>query len=114
MEIKVYAGEVWFVDFPYEEDPTHIVQRPVVVLGEIDNQGTLEVLSVKVTSKDSRDEYDVPIIKYTEAGLRLKSVARTSKAIILNKDYFIKKFGELDELDLKSIIEAYKRYLENN
>ena len=38
-------GEVWFVEFPLEEDPSRILNRPVVVLDE----NLLGVLSVKIT-----------------------------------------------------------------
>jgi hypothetical protein len=39
----IVAGEVWFVNFPLEEDSNKFLRRPVVVL----NVETLEVLSVK-------------------------------------------------------------------
>jgi len=45
----INPGEVWFVNFPLEEDSATFLSRPVVVL-DVD---TLEVLSVKVT-KTSR------------------------------------------------------------
>ena len=38
-------GEVWFVEFPLEENPNRILNRPVVVLDE----NLLGVLSVKIT-----------------------------------------------------------------
>lgn len=38
-------GEVWFVEFPLEEDPSRILNRPVMVLDE----NLLGVLSVKIT-----------------------------------------------------------------
>ena len=38
-------GEVWFVEFPLEEDPGKFLNRPVIVLDE----NLLGVLSVKIT-----------------------------------------------------------------
>ena len=38
-------GEVWFVEFPLEEDASRIINRPVIVLDE----NVLGVLSVKIT-----------------------------------------------------------------
>ena len=38
-------GEVWFVEFPLEEDNSQTINRPVIVLDE----NILGVLSVKIT-----------------------------------------------------------------
>ena len=67
-------GEVWFVEFPLEENPNRILNRPVVVLDE----NLLGVLSVKITKHKARkeDPYDIPIIYWEEASLRLASTAR--------------------------------------
>ena len=53
-------GEVWFVEFPLEEDECKSINRPVVVLDE----NILGVLSVKITKHKARkdDPYDTPII----------------------------------------------------
>ena len=58
-------GEVWFVEFPLEEDNSQTINRPVVVLDE----NTLGVLSVKITKHLPRkeDPYDTPIIYWEEA-----------------------------------------------
>ena len=51
-------GEVWFVEFPLEEDPDRILNRPVIVLDE----NLLGVLSVKITKHKAKieDPYDIP------------------------------------------------------
>ena len=74
-------GEVWFVEFPLEEDNSKTLNRPVVVLDD----NTLGVLSVKITKHKVRqnDPYDVPIIYWEDANLRLASTARISKVILL-------------------------------
>ena len=70
-------GEVWFVEFPLEEDASRIINRPVIVLDE----NVLGVLSVKITKHKVRkeDPYDIPIIYWSEAGLRLASTARSEE-----------------------------------
>lgn len=105
-------GEVWFVEFPLEEDSTRILNRPVVVLDE----NLLGVLSVKITKHKVRkeDTYDTPIIYWEEAGLRLASTARVSKVTLLTKDSFIFKIGDLHQDDLNRIEEMYKKFLSNN
>lgn len=105
-------GEVWFVEFPLEEDPDRILNRPVVVLDE----NLLGVLSVKITKHKVRreDPYDIPIIYWQEANLRLASTARVSKVTLLTRDCFIFKIGDLHRDDLERVEEMYKRFLENN
>ena len=105
-------GEVWFVEFPLEEDPGRILNRPVVVLDE----NLLGVLSVKITKHKARkeDPYDTPIIYWEEASLRLASTARVSKVTLLTKDSFIFKIGDLHKDDLNRIENMYRKFLEDN
>lgn len=103
------AGEVWFAEFPFEEDPSSFSNRPVVVLDE----DTLGVLSVKVTKHKPRqsDPYDVPIVHWSEAGLDFVSTARISKVILLQPDDFIFKIGDLIPEDLTMIEQKYIEYI---
>ena len=73
-------GEVWFVEFPLEEDNSQTLNRPVVVLDE----NTLGVLSVKITKHAARkeDPYDVPILYWHEANLRLSSIKNLSRNLL--------------------------------
>lgn len=104
-------GEVWFLEFPLEEDNSKTLNRPVVVLDD----NTLGVLSVKITKHKVRqnDPYDVPIIYWEDANLRLASTARISKVILLPKDSFIFKIGSLHREDLLRIESMYEKYLSN-
>ena len=105
-------GEVWFVEFPLEEDNSQTINRPVVVLDE----NTLGVLSVKITKHSPRkeDPYDTPIIYWQEANLRLASTARVSKVFLLSQDSFIFKIGDLHQDDLDRVEGMYQKYLEEN
>jgi len=96
--------DLWFADFPFE-DIIGSKDRPVIVL-KID---PLEVLSVKVTTHDIRDEdkYDTPIIKWIEAGLKEPSIARISKTINLTPEKFRKKIGILHSDDTQEIMKKY-------
>lgn len=104
-------GDVWFVNFPLEDDPTQSLNRPVLVL-DIDS---LEVLSVKVTTTPPRpnDVYDTPIVYWEAAKLRFKSTARVSKTIYLPKSQFKFKIGELHPDDLSSVQDALIRFIED-
>lgn len=105
-------GEVWFVEFPLEEDNSQTINRPVIVLDE----NTLGVLSVKITKHSPRkeDPYDIPILYWQEANLRLSSTARVSKVTLLSQDSFIFKIGNLHQNDLMRIEVMYQKYLEEN
>ena len=105
-------GEVWFVEFPLEEDNSQTINRPVIVLDE----NTLGVLSVKITKHSPRkeDPYDTPIIYWQEANLRLASTARVSKVFLLSQDSFLFKIGDLHQDDLDRVEGMYQKYLEEN
>ena len=102
-------GEVWFVEFPIEDDNSRFTNRPVIVLADKDEE--FEVLSVKVTKHDQRDEWDYPILYWSEAGLRLKSTARISKAMYLSSDNFIFKIGDLHKEDLSEVDKMFIEYI---
>lgn len=110
--MKYSKGEVWFVEFPIEEDNSRIINRPVVVLDE----NRLGVLSVKITKHAPRQEdpYDTPILYWREANLRLASTARISKVMLLPQDSFIFKIGDLHQDDLLRIEEMYQAFLDSN
>ena len=102
-------GEVWFVEFPLEENLSQTINRPVIVLDE----NTLGVLSVKITKHMPREEdpYDIPILYWQEANLRLASTARVSKVFLLPQDSFIFKIGDLHPDDLQRIEDMHQKYL---
>ena len=80
------------------------------------DENVLGVLSVKITKHKVRkeDPYDIPIIYWSEAGLRLASTARVSKVTVLNKDSFIFKIGNLHNDDMDRIEAMYSKFLEDN
>lgn len=104
--------EIWFADFPYEEDNTITKQRSVIVL----SVEPLRVLSVKVTSQNVRaeDKYDTPIVYWQFAGLKKPFVARVSKTMFLDKQKIMIKIGTLHDDDKISILSKYKEYISEN
>jgi mRNA-degrading endonuclease toxin of MazEF toxin-antitoxin module len=111
----IQPQEVWYVKFPFEENPNIKKRRPVVVLGKTNDKVTVAgleedaYLSVKVTSHTEReeDEYDTVIVKWKEANLKKESVARVSKTIILPKSQFIDRVGIADDEDFENILVKY-------
>ena len=110
--MNIEVGEVWLVKFPLEEDVSVFKNRPVVVL-DVEME-TLQVLSVKVTKHPPRpnDKYDVPILYWQEAKLKISSTARVSKTMYLEKDMFIHKIGDLHPEDFNKIKNKFIQLLQ--
>lgn len=106
--------EVWFVDYPYEDNPDLSKVRPVVVLDVIEDN--LEVLSVKVTSKPPRtdndvlDFYEVPLFDWQKANLSKPSVARISKITLVQRDAFLERIGIVSEKDWNNIKKKARQF----
>ena len=103
--------ELWWADFPFEEDHSMTSNRPVIIL----NIEPLEVLSVKVTTHDVRDtdKYDTPIVNWQSAGLRQPSVARVGKTMLLTTDKFTGRIGVLHPDDQSAIMNQYMDYIKS-
>lgn len=101
--------EVWYADFPYDDDPGRSSDRPVIVL----NTKPLVILSVKVTSHGIRsyDKYDTALKYWGVAGLARPSVARISKVIYISKDRFRRKVGVLHPEDAKNVLNTYNTFI---
>ena len=105
----ISSGDVWFVHFPLEADPSQFLPRPVIVLDE----ENLQVLAVKVTKTEPRDNdiYDTPIVYWQHANLRFKSTARVSKTLYIPKSLFKFKIGELHPDDFSTILMVFEKFL---
>ncbi|WP_330656230.1 type II toxin-antitoxin system PemK/MazF family toxin [Alkaliphilus flagellatus] len=88
------------------------IQRPVIVL-DIEK---MEVLSVRVTTTPPRenDPYDTPILYWEHAKLRMKSTARVSKTMLVNKSQFIHIIGDLHQDDFENVQQQFMRYINDN
>ena len=109
--MEILEGDVWLVNFPLEEDPTKFLSRPAIII----NVGILEVLSVKITKTEPRDEdqYDMPIVYWQQANLRFKSTARISKTVYINKSQFIHQIGILHKEDLAEVQRLFVEYIKS-
>lgn len=110
--MMITPGDVWFVNFPLEEDPNRYLPRPVIVVDE----ETLQVLSIKVTKSAPRenDKYDIPLRHWQHAKLRFESTARVSKIMYLPKSYFKHKIGELHPDDFLNILKTLEQFLDEH
>lgn len=108
-KMNISPGEVWLVKFPLEEDKSQYLKRPVIVL----DVETMEVLSVKVTTTPpgENDPYDTPILYWEYAKLRMKSTARVSKTILVDKSQFIHIIGDLHHEDFENVQQQFMMYI---
>jgi len=77
--------------------------RPVAIVSN-EKAIDLDVIVTPITGQDKRNDFDVPIIKWQEAGLEKPSIARTSKLTMINYNNLYKKIGELHKDDLVNIL----------
>jgi mRNA-degrading endonuclease toxin of MazEF toxin-antitoxin module len=96
-------GDIYFAEFPLEEDKSQYLNRPIIIV--VAELPELVVIKVTKTAPRANDKFDVPIIKYQEAGLKFPSTARVSKVITLNEKQIIRRIGSLHPDDLEAITE---------
>ena len=105
---NVDVKDVVYVLYPYEEDETKTSRRPAIVIDK--NETSLEVLVVKVTTHEPRDEQDYKIIEWVKTNLTQPSIARTAKTEAFHVDNVIKKVGTLTDKDYNNIIDIINKY----
>ena len=100
-------GTVWLAKVYFKNEGI-FKNRPVVIVG---NELTIDidVLISPVTSSEKRNEFDIVIEYWKDAGLLNPSVARTSKLASIPKLAMIKKLGSLHQHDLERVINQCKK-----
>lgn len=93
--------DVYWADVPFEEDPSQIKRRPVVIARD----NTLYVLTLRVTSQAPRpnDSYDVVLQHWQYANLTQPSVVRVKKIAQLRPQSIFDRIGRLHPADIIEI-----------
>lgn len=99
---KFKQGEVWLAKV-YFKNEAKFKHRPVAIVGR-DITVDIDVISSPITSSEPRNEFDVVIEYWQEAGLKYPSVARTTKISSIPQSAFIKKMGDLNIHDLDRVL----------
>lgn len=96
--------EIWLAKVVYEDDPTAVKKRPVLILNSEDDK----ILAVKITSHPPREKYkgECEVQKWREAGLHRPSTIRVGKLSIMNPEMFVKKLGNLQQEDIKNVTQS--------
>ena len=89
--------ELWFADFPHEEDSIVADDRPVVLVRILDDD---HVFALMITKHGVRDEYDMALEHWKDAGLDCPSTIRTRRGYKLAVEKLRRKIGMLTETDI--------------
>lgn len=95
---KISPWEVWWAKVRFEDNPSIIKERPVVVTGTKE----LLVIALKVTSQPPRSGEYV-LLKWKEAGLMKQSTVRVGKRLLLTDNDLVRKMGMLQAQDIINI-----------
>ena len=101
--------EVYWADVPFEEDPSQIKRRPVIIARD----NTVYVLTLRVTSHEAReyDPYDYPLQEWQHANLTTASVVRIRKISQLRPDNIHEYIGKLHPVDILGIQNCMQRFI---
>lgn len=103
-------GDIWYVKYPLEEDPSKYIERPAIIA----DVQLPEVAVIKITKREPRyyDRYDTLIFNYQAAHLKYISTARVSKFLIIHKNELLKRLGALHPEDSQNIFDKLNDFLD--
>jgi len=100
-------GDIYRAEICFEDNPNSSKTRPVLILGDKDDQGLY--LIVEITSVPPHvppkyhDRFKEPINKWVQAGLGKPSWVKTHKLNRVEESAFQSFYGELDSQELHDI-----------
>lgn len=102
--------DVYWADVPFEEDPSQIKTRPVIIA----KNGVVYVLTLRVTSHEPRvyDPYDYPLKEWKAANLNKPSTVRIRKLAKLAPNAIRDQIGTLHPADVLEIQCRMQKYRE--
>ncbi|MGN7403684.1 type II toxin-antitoxin system PemK/MazF family toxin [Cytobacillus praedii] len=101
-------GDVWLAIINFSENRNDWKRRPVVIVGN-EKACDLDMIINPITTQQPRNEFDVVLQDWQEAGLARPSVVRTSKPDTFHKQELERKLGSLSEKDLANVLEKCKQ-----
>lgn len=100
-------GEVWLCKVYWGDKGLNKI-RPIVIVNN-DQALDIDVVAAPITTQGPRNEFDVELKFWKEAGLASPSYVRTSKPLTVPGTFPIKKLGSLHQDDLVNVIAACKK-----
>ncbi|PEZ75373.1 hypothetical protein CN410_15015 [Bacillus anthracis] len=101
--MKNKRGEIWFLELNGKK-------RPVVIISNDNIVVELDRLVATVTSQEARNEFDVVLESWEQAGLDKPSVVRCSKINTVHYKELLFKIGKLQEQDLERVLNTIRSY----
>ena len=101
--IKYNVGEIYII---YEGTKN----RPIVII----NNGLgldIDISIARITTKSKRNEFDVVVEKWKEAGLQKPSIVRCSKLNTIKPGKHLIKIGQLHKNDMDAVRDAVQKYI---
>ena len=84
--------------------------RPFLVLSEELSGVDVDISFAPATSTAKRNDFDVELIFWKEAGLSAPSIVRCSKVHYIHHSFLRRKIGSLDPKDMKCIDDALRKF----
>ena len=103
---KVSKGEVWLAI-----DERSLKKRPFIIMSDKLSGIDIDVTAAPTTTRKVRNEFDVVIEFWEDAGLNEPCVARCSKFHVFSYLQLVRKLGNLRDSDMKKINEAVRKFL---
>ena len=118
------VGDIYYVDFPFDDIPGKSKKRPAVIILSIDKEDdTIKVLKVTGSEHRSSRKYTVSLKESHEAGLEKQSVVECDKVAIIKKskiypthnrqDGYIGRLSKNDLENVKATFISYVKSLNN-
>lgn len=103
--MTLQAGDVVLVRIPFPQKAGGKVRPALIVLDDGDD----DFVAAPVTSRDSRSQFDLPIVEWQADGLNVPSVARLHKVATLYKNDILRTVGRLPAADISRRVDALCR-----
>lgn len=100
-------GELWWFNLDGKV-------RPVVIVDEGVSGTEVDVIFAKVTSHAPRNKYDVEIIHWREANLKVESLVRCSKLFTVESMGLKRRIGMLHNEDLLNVLSKIAEKINEN
>jgi mRNA-degrading endonuclease toxin of MazEF toxin-antitoxin module len=102
---ELKKGEIWLA-----KDEKSQKVRPFIILSDELSGIDVDVSVAPSSTQAKRNDFDVDITKWQEAGLREPSIARCSKVHYMYHALLVRKIGTLHEKDLQEIDKALIKF----
>ena len=102
---EVHKGELWMA-----HDGKSGKARPFLVLSEELSGVDVDISIAPATTQPQRNEFDVILTFWKEAGLSAPSIVRCSKVHYVHHGFLQRKIGVADPRDMENIDNVLRKY----